>query len=206
MAKAIFGLQKPDSGCIRIHGEEAAIHSVRDAIHRGIGYLTEDRTLRGLCLSLSVRDNLVSPSMDRFTAPTGIVNDREIDRYAGGMVERYSIVTPSIHQTMVTLSGGNQQKVLLGMWLGIQPAVFIADEPTKGVDVGAKEEIYRHINDLAARGVAVMLISSDLNELLGMSDRICVMRDGHIQKILPADEATEEVIISYALGAGEVMR
>jgi len=206
VAKTIFGLQKPDSGCIRIRGEEVAIHSVRDAIRRGIGYLTEDRTLRGLCLSLSVRDNLVSPSMDRFTAPTGIVKDREIDRYAGEMVRRYSIVTPSIHQVMVTLSGGNQQKVLLGMWLGIQPAVFIADEPTKGVDVGAKEEIYRHINDLAARGVAIIFISSDLNELLGMCDRICVMRDGRIQRILPADEATEEAILSYALGVGDAVR
>ena len=121
------------------------------------------------------------------------------------MVDKYNIVTPSTDQTVLNLSGGNQQKVLLGMWMGTEPTLLIVDEPTRGVDVGAKEEIYNHIFRYAETGTAVMLISSDLNEILGMSDRICVVRGGRIQKTLTSKEATEERIISYALGAGEAV-
>ncbi len=111
-------------------------------------------------------------------------------------------MTPSSSQSVYNLSGGNQQKVLLGMWMGIEPIVLIVDEPTRGVDVGAKQEIYGHIFRLAQHGAAVILISSDLNEILGMSDRICIMRDGCIVKMIDDAEATEELIISYALGVG----
>lgn len=206
VASALFGLTKADSGTIAVDGVPVAIRSVRDAIHCGMGYLTEDRKLRGLCLALSVRDNLAAPSLDRFVTVAGILGDRHIDRYAGDLKRRFNIVAPSVESIVFNLSGGNQQKVLLGMWMGIGPKVFIADEPTRGVDVGAKEEIYRHIGDLAASGAAIMFISSDLNEILGMSDRICVMRQGRLVASMPRSEASEERIIAYALGAGEAVR
>ena len=205
VARALFGLEKPDSGRISLHGEEVRIRTARDAIGHGIGYLTEDRKLQGLFLSLSIEANLVSPSLDRFTTGPGIMTDRGIRSYANDMIKRYNIATPSSRQEVYNLSGGNQQKVLLGMWIGVNPGVLIADEPTRGVDVGAKEEIYGHIYKLAAQGAAVMLISSDLNEILGMSDRIYVMREGRIVKMFEAQDATEELIIAYALGAGEAV-
>ena len=205
VARAVFGLEKPDSGRISLHGEEARIRTVRDAIGYGIGYLTEDRKLQGLFLSLSIEANLVSPSLGRFTTGPGIMTDHGIRSYANDMIKRYNIATPSSRQEVYNLSGGNQQKVLLGMWIGVNPGVLIVDEPTRGVDVGAKEEIYGHIYRLAARGAAVMLISSDLNEILGMSDRIYVMREGRIVKMFDAQDATEELIIACALGAGEAV-
>ncbi|MBN1293531.1 MAG: sugar ABC transporter ATP-binding protein [Candidatus Latescibacteria bacterium] len=205
IARSIFGLEKPDRGKIRLNGSDISIRSVQDAIAHGIGYLSEDRKLQGLFLGLSVKANLVSPSLKRFTSGAGLVNDCGIYEFAENMVDNYNIVTPSIDQTVYNLSGGNQQKVLLGMWMGTEPTLLIVDEPTKGVDVGAKEEIYNHIFRHAEKGAAVLLISSDLNEILGMSDRICVVRGGRIQKILSSKEATEELIISYALGAGEAV-
>ena len=131
------------------------------------------------------------------------MQDGAINSFASDMADRFNIVSPSLDQIVYNLSGGNQQKVLLGMWMGIKPRVLIVDEPTRGVDVGAKEEIYHHIYDLASRGAAIVLISSDLNEILGMSDRICVMRGGKIQAVMDRAEATEENIIAHALGAGE---
>jgi ABC-type sugar transport system ATPase subunit len=205
LARTMFGLEKPDSGVIRLNGEDIRICSVQDAIKRGIGYLTEDRKLLGLFMSLSVKDNLISPSIRHFTSRLGIVNDHDIREFAGRMIGQFNIITPSTDQSVYNLSGGNQQKVLLGMWMGINPTVLIVDEPTRGVDVGAKEEIYGHIYRLAERGAAIMLISSDLNEILGMSDKIIVMRDGRIQKTVNAKDATEEMIIACALGVGEAV-
>ncbi|MHB9030468.1 MAG: ATP-binding cassette domain-containing protein, partial [Candidatus Latescibacterota bacterium] len=203
LARSLFGLELPDRGTLRLNGEPVSIHTARNAISHGIGYLTEDRKNQGLCLTLSVRENLIGPSLDRFTASTGLLSDSRITRFARETAERFNIVTPSLEHEVYSLSGGNQQKVLLGMWMGIDPKVLIADEPTRGVDVGAKEEIYSHLRALAGRGAAVMLISSDLKEILGMSDRICVMRGGRIAATVPSSGATEEQIISHALGAGE---
>jgi len=203
LARALFGLAKVDRGTVKLEGEPVAVHSPKDAIRRSIGYLTEDRKVQGLCLSLSVRENLIGPSLGRFTTPIGLLSDGRIVRFVREIVGRFNIITPSIEQTVYHLSGGNQQKVLLGMWMGIRPKVLIVDEPTRGVDVGAKEEIYSHLRELAGRGAAVVLISSDLREILGMSDRICVMRGGRIRKTVNASDATEELVISYALGAGE---
>ncbi|GAG34375.1 unnamed protein product, partial [marine sediment metagenome] len=205
IARTLFGVEPPEGGSVRLHGKDVMIRSARDAIRHGIGYLTEDRKLQGLFLSLSVRANIVSPSINRFITWPGILNDGEMIDYTTDMIKRFNVITPSQEQTVYYLSGGNQQKVLLGMWMGIEPTVLIVDEPTRGVDVGAKQEIYGHIYNLAERGAAVLLISSDLNEILGMSDRICIMRDGRIRKTLNASEATEELVISYALGAGEAV-
>jgi ABC-type sugar transport system ATPase subunit len=203
VARTIFGLEAKDHGTVKLHGKEIQIHSPGDAVRLGIGYLTEDRKVQGLCLSLTVRENLISPSLSKFTSRYGILGENKIRSFARETVRKFNIITPSIDQSVYTLSGGNQQKVLLGMWMGIHPALLMVDEPTRGVDVGAKEEIYAHIRELARGSSGVMLISSDLKEILGMSDRICIMREGRIQTILSASEATEEVILSYALGAGE---
>lgn len=205
LARTLFGLNKADSGIMRIKGETVNFNSVQDAIKHGLAYLTEDRKLQGLCLTLSIKDNLAAPSLKRFTGNSGIIDDSKLDEFASEMIDAYNIATPSETQIVYNLSGGNQQKVMLGMWMGTGPELLIVDEPTRGVDVGAKEEIYRHINTLASKGAAVMLISSDLNEILGLSDRICVMRNGRIEATLTADEATEETVISYALGAGETV-
>lgn len=202
VGRAVFGVDAIDSGTIRLDGHEIRISSAREAIANGIGYLTEDRKLQGLCLDLSIRMNLAGPSLASFSK-SGIMQDSAINAFASDMADRFNIVTPSLNQIVYNLSGGNQQKVLLGMWMGIQPRVLIVDEPTRGVDVGAKEEIYHHIYNLASRGAAIVLISSDLNEILGMSDRICVMRGGKIQTIMNRADATEENIIAQALGAGE---
>lgn len=203
LARALFGLEPPERGTIRLNGVASRIRSAGDAIRHGIGYLTEDRKVQGLCLSLTIRENLIGPSLKRFTSRLGFLDDGAARRYARDMTSRFNIIAPSVEQTVYHLSGGNQQKVLLGMWMGINPRVLIVDEPTRGVDVGAKEEIYAHIRELAAKGAAVMLISSDLKEILGLSDRICVMREGRIRKVFTISEATEESIISHALGAGE---
>ncbi|MFC1574299.1 ATP-binding cassette domain-containing protein, partial [Candidatus Latescibacterota bacterium] len=205
VARSIFGIDKPDRGSIRLHGQEINIRSARDAIRHGIGYLTEDRKLQGLFLSLSIAQNLVSPSLNRFTSGLGFMKDAEVYEHAGDMIKRFNIATPSTEQSVYYLSGGNQQKVLLGIWMGIEPMVLIVDEPTRGVDVGAKKEIYGHIFDLARKGAAVMLISSDLIEILGMTDRICIMCGGRILQTVRTPEATEEMIISHALGSGEVV-
>ena len=203
VARTIFGLYIKDRGTIKLHGREIQIHSPGDAVRLGIGYLTEDRKVQGLCLSLTVRENLISPSLSKFTSRFGILREKRIRSFALEIVRRLNIITPSIEQTVYALSGGNQQKVLLGIWMGIHPSLLMVDEPTRGVDVGAKEEIYAHIRELAGSGAGVMLISSDLKEILGMSDRICVMREGLIQTVLSSSEASEELILSYALGAGE---
>jgi len=200
--RAVFGVDATDSGTIRLNNREIRISSAREAIANGIGYLTEDRKLQGLCLDLSIRMNLAGPSLGNFSK-AGIMLDGDINSFASNIADRFNIVSPSLDQVVYNLSGGNQQKVLLGMWMGIQPRVLIVDEPTRGVDVGAKEEIYHHIYDLASRGAAIVLISSDLNEILGMSDRICVMRGGKIQTVMDRADATEENIIAHALGAGE---
>ncbi len=205
LAQSLFGLNKPDQGIVRLPGETVRFRSVKDAVKHGVAYLSEDRKVRGLCLSLSVRENLAAPSLDRFAGAAGFINDRKLADFADETIVAYNITTPSARQTVFNLSGGNQQKVLLGMWMGTSPQILIADEPTRGVDVGAKEEIYRHIRSLATKGAAVMLISSDLNEILGMSDRICVMRNGRIAATLNRDEASEETIISHALARGEAV-
>ncbi len=203
---AVFGAPPADSGTVLLDGEPVRIRKPGDAVSRGVGYLTEDRKLMGLCLGLSIRENLCCPSLDRFSSKAGVMDDDAVDAFGRENVRRFNIATPSADRIVYNLSGGNQQKVLLGMWMGIGPKVLIVDEPTRGVDVGAKEEIYSHIYDLASKGAAVMLISSDLNEILGMSDRICVMRNGSIAAVLDRGEATEELIISHALAAGEAVR
>ena len=199
LARAIFGLDKISSGSIYVKGVAQKMSSPRSAIKSGIGFLTEDRKSQGLVLPLSVVRNLCLSSVDKFSR-WGIMNPREERQAAGRYVEELRIKTPSLDQKVVFLSGGNQQKVVLSKWLCSQAEVFIFDEPTRGVDVGAKAEIYQLMNRLTASGVAIMMISSELLEVLGMSDRVIVMRGGRIAGEFSAGEFTQERILQCALG------
>jgi len=199
LARAIFGVDKIDSGRIYIKGEPRRIDCPRDAINLGIGFLTEDRKTQGLVSLLSVRENVCLPSVDRFSR-YGFVSAGEETRAANRYVGDLRIKTSSIDQRVLFLSGGTQQKVVLSKWLCCEAEVFIFDEPTRGIDVGSKAEIYQLMNQLTASGVAIMMISSELPEILGMSDRILVMHRGRIAGTFSAEEATQENILQAALG------
>jgi len=174
LMEAIFGVNPARSGSMTVEGQPFAPRSPRDAIARGVYLVPEDRKRHGLVLPMSVAENASLPSIAT-RARFGVVNRRADQLLAQTEVERLRVKTPSIHQKVVTLSGGNQQKVVIGKWLAMNPKLLILDEPTRGIDVGAKAEIYRHMADLAAQGIAILMVSSDLEEVIGMSDRVVVM-------------------------------
>ena len=182
----------------------ARLSSARQpAIGLGIGYLTEDRKLQGLYLSKSIRDNVISNHLGDFVF-RGLLSNARTDDFARATVRDFSVATPGIEQTLSHLSGGNQQKVLLATWLGIKPRLLVADEPTKGVDIGARSEIYRFLRQLPRQGASVMMISSDLLEVLGLSDRVVVMKEGRIAGEFNRAEATEERVVALATGVRAV--
>jgi len=200
MARAIFGADPIDSGEIYLEGKKLKITSPHDAIEKGIGYLTEDRKRNGLALGLNVKDNIVLSSLEYFVTHLGFLNDKKITERSGELVELLRIKTPSLEQKTKFLSGGNQQKVIVAKWLCRNSKVLIFDEPTRGIDVGAKREIYELINKLTEEGVAVIMISSELPEIIGMSDRVLVMHEGTIAGEISREEATEEKILMLATG------
>ena len=203
LARAVFGAEPADSGQITLDGRGMVIRNPKDAINHGIGYLSEDRKTQGLILDFSITENLVGNHLDDFSSAYGFLNDRKIRSFARECKQNFGIVTPSLNQKVSKLSGGNQQKVLVGAWMGIKPKLLIVDEPTRGVDVGAKAEIYNLLRDLAAQGVGILMISSDLPEILGMSDRILVMQNGSLVGTIPGNEATEENVMALAAGTVE---
>jgi len=198
VARALVGADRKEAGTVVVHGREVSISNPADAAKVGIGYLSEDRKRYGVLLERSVRDNVVLPSMPAFTNRAGFVLDRKSSRTAADYVSRLRIRTPGLGQLVQNLSGGNQQKVVVAKWLVRDCDVLIFDEPTRGIDVGAKEEIYRLLNDLAAEGKAIIMISSELPEILHMSHRIAVMCKGRLTAILDNAEATQENIMDYA--------
>lgn len=202
VGRALFGAEPATHETILLDGRPVGLRKPNEATRAGIAYVSEDRKNQGLFLRHSIRDNLVAPCLERFVRRGGFMRDGLIDDYAVACRQRSNIVTPDVHQLVGRLSGGNQQKVLLAAWIGLEPRVLIADEPTRGVDVGARLEIYKQLRELAARGSAVLLISSDLQEILGLSDRILVMRAGRIVARFECNAASEEKIIAAALGAG----
>jgi ABC-type sugar transport system ATPase subunit len=204
IARAIAGIEPIDRGRIQLDGAAIAVKSPRHAIARGIGYLTEDRKEQGLFLGLGLRENIAAPSLARFAGPLGIMRDRAITQFAAAARDRFKIAAPALNRPVSQLSGGNQQKVLLAAWVGTQPKLLIVDEPTRGVDVGAKSDIYARIRELAATGIGILVISSDLPELLGLCDRILVVRAGHIAGEFDRQSATEENVIACAAGAAGV--
>lgn len=200
VGRSIFGAEPADSGKIILDERLLTIRNPKDAIHYGIGYLSEDRKTQGLILDFSITENLVANHLDDFSSKSGFINDSKIRQFAEESKVEFGIITPSLNQKVAKLSGGNQQKVLVGAWMGIKPRLLIVDEPTRGVDVGAKSEIYNLIRELADQGVGILMISSDLPEILGMSDRIMVMQSGRLVGTIPADEATEENVMTLAAG------
>jgi ribose transport system ATP-binding protein len=198
-ARAIFGADPIDSGVIEVYGKQQTIRSPQQAIKLGIGLVTEDRKQQGLVLGMVVRENTTLANLDLLSV-LGFIRGGEERRVAEKYKDDLSIRTPSIEQTVQNLSGGNQQKVVLAKWLFTGSKVLIFDEPTRGIDVGAKSEIYKLMNELAAKGVAIIMISSELPEVLGMSDRILVMHEGRIAGELSRQEATQEKIMHLATG------
>lgn len=198
VARAVFGADSVDSGSVYVHGKETHIKSPRDAVRHGIGYLSEDRKRYGLALGMDVETNIVLASMSRFLNAIGFVKTRATESAAETYVDALSIKTPSLQQRVRNLSGGNQQKVVIGKWLTADTEILIFDEPTRGIDVGAKSEIYKLLNDLASRGKSIIMISSELPEILRMSHRIIVMCEGRITGELTGPEATQEMIMHLA--------
>jgi ABC-type sugar transport system ATPase subunit len=198
VARAIFGIDPVDGGRIEIDGRPVGIGNPTEAIKHRIALLPEDRKQQGLVLVLSVADNVAVAAPDRLGGVGGLVPPALRMRVARRFVESLRIKTPSVRQPVRLLSGGNQQKVVLAKWLLTEADIFIFDEPTRGIDVGAKVEVYRLMNDLLARGAAIVMISSELPEVLGMSDRILVMREGRIVAELDGASATQEEIMTHA--------
>ncbi|MGZ5374420.1 MAG: sugar ABC transporter ATP-binding protein, partial [Aeromicrobium sp.] len=198
VARAVFGADPIDSGEVFIHGKRVRIQSPTDAVRNGIGYLSEDRKRYGLALGLDVETNIVLASLRRFLSPFGVVRTVLTRAAADSQVKSLAIKTPSLSQKVRNLSGGTQQKVVVGKWLTADTEILIFDEPTRGIDVGAKSEIYHLLNALAQEGKAIVMISSDLPEILRMSHRIVVMCEGRVTGELTAEEATQEKIMTFA--------
>jgi ribose transport system ATP-binding protein len=196
-ARALFGADKIESGQIRINGELVHITSPMDAVSHGIGYLSEDRKRYGLATGLSVSDNAILASYDMYE--NGLfIHAKQVEKVTSGFVERLRIKTPSLNQLLKNLSGGNQQKVVIAKWLIKNSDILIFDEPTRGIDVGAKSEIYTLMNELVKDGKSIIMISSELQEILRMSDRIVVMSEGRITGKLSIEDASQESIMKYA--------
>jgi rhamnose transport system ATP-binding protein len=200
VALALFGIAPSDAGEILVDGTPVTIASPRVALRLGIAYATEDRRALGLVLRMSIRANLTLPALRRYESRLGFIRSGAEAATAHEYVDRLRIRTASIDAPAGSLSGGNQQKVVLSKWLNTAPRVLILDEPTRGIDVGAKADVHRLIDDLAKSGLAVILISSDLPEILHMSDRILVMREGRQMAILESDAATAESVMTAAMG------
>jgi rhamnose transport system ATP-binding protein len=198
LAETLFGITPADEGAIAVKGASVRIDSPADAIRAGLAYLPEDRRQHGVVLDMSVASNASLASLERVSR-AGLIDSGAERAAAQQYVDRLRIKTASVEAEVGTLSGGNQQKVALARWLSTEPSVFILDEPTQGVDVGSKAEIHGLMQDLVERGLAVIMISSELPEVLGMSDRIAVMHSGTIRAVMHRDEATQSRILALAL-------
>ncbi|WP_461215470.1 sugar ABC transporter ATP-binding protein [Lacticaseibacillus sp. GG6-2] len=204
MARVIFGADEGDSGKIFVHGKEVHIHKPLDAVKHGIGYLSEDRKQFGVIVGMSIADNIVMTDLSRYTAGP-LINDRKIYQASEKHVESLHIKTPSVHQLLGNLSGGNQQKVVIAKWLEQASDILIFDEPTRGIDVGAKSEIYDLMDNLVKMGKSIIMISSEMTEILRMSDRIVVMSEGRKTAEVDIADATQESIMTYATMREEIV-
>jgi ribose transport system ATP-binding protein len=199
IARAVFGIDRPAAGSVSVRGVTLLPGNPRAAIAAGLAFAPEDRKEQGLILEMAIRDNIALAGLDRLSRAR-FINDRAVTRQAEEMRARLSIRTTSVNKTAGQLSGGNQQKVSLAKWLALEPAIFILDEPTRGVDVGSKREIYAVIESLAARGAAVLMISSDLEEILRLSDRVLVMHEGRLAGVISRRDLSEEAVMRLATG------
>ncbi len=196
--RAIFGVDPKESGEIILDGKTVNIRKPKDAIHAGIVLAPEDRKKDGLCTKLSIRHNIALPNLDLLCNKLGVVNSQKEDEMCAKTVQNLQIKTPGVEINAANLSGGNQQKVVVGKWLARNSRVVIFDEPTRGIDVAAKVEIYNLMNELKRQGIAVMFVSSEMPEVMGIADRIIVMCDGRITGELMAEDATQNEILSLA--------
>ena len=197
--RAIFGIDDYDRGEIWIEGEKVYIKHPGDAVRQGIGFITENRKDEGLLLDFSIKQNMSLANLKSF-APRGIIKTKDEETFVELMVDRLKVKTTSPKERAGNLSGGNQQKVVIAKWIGTAPKILILDEPTRGIDVGAKREIYNLMNELTEKGMAIIMISSELPEVLGMSDRILVVHEGKLSGELKREEATQEKIMVLATG------
>ena len=199
LMEGIFGIRGVASGEIYMHGKKVKIKHPIDAMNAGIGLITEDRRGNGIFGCLSIKDNVGVSIYNKYLKARMVLNHKKINEIVEDSIKKLSIKTPSMKEHIANLSGGNQQKVIVARWLANDPDVLIMDEPTRGIDVGAKHEIYEIMNDLAAQGKAIIMISSEMSELLGMSDRICVMCNGKLTgEIDQPEEMTQAKVMSYA--------
>jgi ABC-type sugar transport system ATPase subunit len=197
--RLIFGADHKDAGEIVVDGRPVRIVSPVDAVKAGIGFVPENRSTQGLVLILPVLENIVLPTLDEH-AKAGWLNQGGLRSTAQEYVDKLNVRTPHLRQKVEFLSGGNQQKVVVAKWLAARPRVLIMDEPTRGIDVGAKAEVHALMSRLAQAGIGILMISSELPEILGMSDRVVVMSEGRVAAILDRTEASQETIMAYASG------
>ncbi|MEP6918244.1 MAG: sugar ABC transporter ATP-binding protein [Acidobacteriota bacterium] len=199
IARAIFGIEPPIAGTVSLHGQPLRIGRPEDAIRHGICLVPEDRRLSGLVVDLSIRENVSLPALGRYTR-YGLIAAAQERQAVAAVCDQLQVRAPSIEVRAATLSGGNQQKVVLAKWLALGPRVLVVDEPTRGIDVGAKAEIYRLLRGLAGEGVSILMISSDMEEILQVSDRVAVMHEGRLTGIVERAECTEQRIMALAVG------
>ena len=200
VAQSIFGVHDRVAGTVTIDGTEVRSGSPREAIRRGLFLAPEDRRHEGVLTTMTVRENITMPAMERYSS-LGLIQRPKENVVANDMRERLRIKAPTVESIVRGLSGGNQQKVVLAKWLSLEPRVLIFDEPTRGIDIGARAEIYALMRGLAEAGTAILMISSDMEEVLGLSDRVVVMREGRMTGVLTRDEATEESVMRLAVAA-----
>jgi inositol transport system ATP-binding protein len=200
VVESIFGVYPPDSGRVLVDGVPIERYNPRASIKNRLGLVTEDRKLSGLILPMNIHDNVVLPSLSQLSNSIGLMRMKQASRVSASFMDSLRIKANSTQDLVMNLSGGNQQKVILAKWLATKPSVMIFDEPTRGIDVGAKSEIYKLVVNMAANGVAIILISSEMKEILGMCDRILVMRYGSSVAIVDRAEATQEVLLLHATG------
>lgn len=205
VVQSLFGYKKLDSGELILDGKQVKINTPLDAIKLGFGFVTEDRKSEGLILDFSVKENLGITNFNKISK-NGVVNNQKEKSLYDSMVKRLGVRTSGPDQTVKSLSGGNQQKIVIAKWLGIEPDILILDEPTRGVDVGAKKEIYSIVNTLAENGVSIIMISSELPEIIGMVDRVLVMHEGKITGEITKEEMSQEKIMHYATGGDKVAK
>jgi len=199
IALAIFGVEPPIAGTMSLGGQALRIEAPEDAIGHGIFLVPEDRRSAGLVVDFSIRENVSLPALDRY-ARHGLISETEERRAVTAVCGQLQVKAPSIEVKAATLSGGNQQKVVLAKWLALGPKVLVVDEPTRGIDVGAKAEIYRLLRRLAHDGVSILMISSDMEEILQIGDRVAVMHEGRLTRIVERADCTEQLIMTLAVG------
>jgi len=197
---ALFGIEPATSGTILLSGKPITVRSPREGMNLGIAYVSEDRRQLGLILPMSIFANITLPFLRRFLNRFGLIRTSLERRTAELFRTRLTIRTPSVDLAVAKLSGGNQQKVMLSKWLNTNPSILILDEPTRGVDVGSKAEVHAIIGELAAKGIGIIVISSDLPEVLALSDRVLVMREGRQMVILDRAKADQESVMTAAMG------